>query len=204
MGLCYMEKQDYKRATECMKESLKINSRFNLAWKNIGNILFETNSPSKAQKYFQRAIECDASDIEAKIGLANCHYILEEFEQAINLFEEISLIDHNEELEYNLANCYYMRNDYEDAIKHYQRALQMNPKKTECFYNLGNAYCISERFQEALDCFTNSIKHDPQHSAALYNLANTYYVLNDYDNAAMYFEQALALQAENVEWRFIK
>jgi tetratricopeptide (TPR) repeat protein len=142
IGTCYLEKLDYKRATECMKECLKINSRFNLAWKSIGNILYETNSPSKALKYFQKAQECDPHDLEAKIGLANCYYLLENFDLAINLFEEISHIDHNEELEYNLANCYYMRNEYEEAIKHYMRALDMNPKKTECFYNLGNAYCI--------------------------------------------------------------
>lgn len=54
-----------------------------------------------------------------------------------------------------------MRNDYDEAIRHYLKALQMNPKKTECYYNLGNAYCISERFQEALECFENSVKHDP-------------------------------------------
>lgn len=106
-----------------MKEALKLNPRFNLAWKAIGNILYETNSPSKAQKYFQRALECDSTDLEAKIGLANSFYLLENFEQAINLYEEISHIDHNEELEYNLANCYYMRNEYDDAIRHYQRAL---------------------------------------------------------------------------------
>jgi len=47
-----MEKLDYKKATEFMKECLKINSRFNLGWKAIGNILYETNSPSKAVKYF--------------------------------------------------------------------------------------------------------------------------------------------------------
>ena len=43
-----MEKQDFKKATEGMKEALKVNPRFNLAWKAIGNILYETNAPSKA------------------------------------------------------------------------------------------------------------------------------------------------------------
>jgi len=43
-----MEKQDYKKATECMKDALKNNPLFSLAWKSIGNIYFETNSPSKA------------------------------------------------------------------------------------------------------------------------------------------------------------
>jgi tetratricopeptide (TPR) repeat protein len=68
-------------------------------------------------------LECDSTDLEAKIGLANCYYLLEDFEQAITLYEEISHIDHNEELEYNLANCYYMKNEYDDAIRHYQKAL---------------------------------------------------------------------------------
>lgn len=63
-----------------MKEALKLNSRFNLAWKAIGNILYETNSPAKAQKYYQRALECDPMDLEAKIGLANCYYLQENFE----------------------------------------------------------------------------------------------------------------------------
>jgi Tfp pilus assembly protein PilF len=80
IGLSYMEKLDYKKATEFMKESLKINARFNLGWKAIGNILYETNSPSKAEKYFQRALECDPTDLEAKIGLANCHYLMEDFD----------------------------------------------------------------------------------------------------------------------------
>lgn len=48
IGLCYMEKTDYKKATECMREALKINPLFNLAWKSIANILYETNSPLKA------------------------------------------------------------------------------------------------------------------------------------------------------------
>jgi hypothetical protein len=42
-----------------MKEALKINSKFSLAWKTIGNILYETNSPTKAEKYFIHALECD-------------------------------------------------------------------------------------------------------------------------------------------------
>lgn len=60
-----------------MKEALKINSKFNLAWKAIANLLYEKNEPGKALKYFQKALECENNDLEAKIGLGNCYYLQE-------------------------------------------------------------------------------------------------------------------------------
>lgn len=71
---------------------------------------------------------------------------MEKYEDAINLYEEISSIDMNDEIEYNLGNCYYMKGEVEEAIVHYNKALRLNPKKPDCLYNLGNAYCIKERF----------------------------------------------------------
>lgn len=67
-------------ATECMKEALKLNPRFNLGWKAVANILYETKNPFKAQKYYKRALECDTTDLESKIGVANCYYLLENYE----------------------------------------------------------------------------------------------------------------------------
>lgn len=41
MGLCYIEKKDFNRATECMKEALRINPKYGMAWKKVGNLLYE-------------------------------------------------------------------------------------------------------------------------------------------------------------------
>ncbi len=46
--------------------------------------------------------------MEAKIRLANCLYLQENYQAAIHYYKEISDIDINEEIEYNLANSYYM------------------------------------------------------------------------------------------------
>lgn len=99
-----------------MKKCLKINPRFGTASKAIGILEYEMNQPSKALKYFQDALENDKTDLEAKVGLGNCYYLQEQFDHAINLYEDISTVDSNEDLEFNLANCYYMKDQYDKAI----------------------------------------------------------------------------------------
>lgn len=84
--------------------------------------------------------------METKIGLANSYYLMENFEEAIKYYEEISQLDMNDEIEYNLANCYYLKGDTDKSIQHYKNALEINKEKPDCLYNLGNAYCIKEKF----------------------------------------------------------
>lgn len=153
LGIAYIEKQDFKEAFESLKQALKINSKQGQTYKAIGHIFYENENPTNATKYYKLALQCDGLDVESKIGLANCYYLMEKYEDAIKLYEEISAIDMNDEIEYNLGNCYYMKGEIEESILRYNNALRLNPNKPDCLYNLGNAYCIKERFQEALSTF---------------------------------------------------
>lgn len=76
--------------------------------------------------------------MESKLGIANCYYLMENFDSAIQNYEEISGIDQNDEIEYNLANCYYMKGEIDQAIVHYKQALHLKYEKPDCLYNLGN------------------------------------------------------------------
>ena len=62
-------------ATDSLKDCLKINPKYPLAWKAIGHIFYENYNSIHAAKYYSRALECDPTDLESKIGLANCHYL---------------------------------------------------------------------------------------------------------------------------------
>jgi hypothetical protein len=39
-----------------------------------------------AYKYYERAHECDPLDTETKIGLANCNYMLENYDEVMIFF----------------------------------------------------------------------------------------------------------------------
>ena len=70
-----------------------------------------------------------------------------------------------------------MLEDTDLAIKHYVRAVELNPDKSETYYNLGNAYCVVNKFNEAINVYKKSIELDSYNPPAFYNLGNAYYML---------------------------
>jgi len=46
------------------------------------------------------------NDTEAEMGLANCHYLLENYDQAIERFELVLGKQQDDEVYYNLGDCY--------------------------------------------------------------------------------------------------
>ena len=68
----------------------------------------------------------------------------------------------------------------DDAINHYQRAISINPKKSESFYNLGNALCVKADYENAINAYTSAIDLDPKNAPAFYNLGNALYMLNKF------------------------
>jgi len=68
---------------------------------------------------------------------ANQAYKTENYQQAIDLYEEIiSFGEHSSELYYNLANAYYKLNKVAPAIYNYEKALLLNPNNSEIKNNL--------------------------------------------------------------------
>ena len=51
--------------------------------------MYEDNNIINAAKYYKKSIELDPKDLEAKVTLANCEYMLENYKSAIKLYEEI-------------------------------------------------------------------------------------------------------------------
>ena len=56
-------------------------------------------------------------------------------------------------MHYNLGNALYLIEQVDTAIGHYQRAIQINPKKPESFYNLGNALCVKADYENAITAY---------------------------------------------------
>jgi len=52
----------------------------------MGNLFFETNHPETAIKYHESALEVNDRELQALIGLANCHYDLQHHEEAVRFY----------------------------------------------------------------------------------------------------------------------
>lgn len=203
IGLIQYEQKKPTEAHESFKSALKANSKYAPAWKAIGILLFENNKIESALKYFDKAVTFDPKDVETKIYIGNCHYELQNNDMAIEVYQEVLLIEESADIHYNLANSYYMKNELEKAIEHYTSSLALNPARGECWYNLGNAYCMKGQYEEAVSNFKRSIEIDDQNVAAFYNLGNAYLLIKDNKLAIDAFEAALKLDSSNMEWKLM-
>jgi len=203
MAIVYLDKSNYDKSCEMIKKCLSLNKKYVLGLVTMGNLLFETGSPSQSIKYHKRALKFNPKDIQALIGLGNALYEAGEPATAIDYYKKA--IDQDETLSdvhYNLGNAMYLIEDTEGAIKHYQVAIKLNPQKPESYYNLGNALCVKLDYEKAIEYYKEAIELDEYNAPAFYNLGNAYYMISEFDKAIKTYQRALKLNPESAECHF--
>ncbi len=82
-------------------------------------------------------ISQNSKTIESKYQEANSFYEKEQYQEAIDIYEELSNNDiTSSELYYNLGNAYYRVNNIGLSIYNYSRALKLNPNDDDIKFNL--------------------------------------------------------------------
>ena len=51
LGILYLDREEFDKSAEILKQALKVNRQYPLALVSMGNLLFETGYPEKAIKY---------------------------------------------------------------------------------------------------------------------------------------------------------
>ena len=63
---------------------------------------------------------------------------------------------------------------------------------------LGQFYFLNNKFQKAIEIFGQLLKEEKTNYDAMYNLGLSYEALNDFDNAKIFYKQALGIKADHV------
>jgi tetratricopeptide (TPR) repeat protein len=74
-----------------------------------------------------------------------------------------------------------MVGETQKAIKHYLRAIELKPGKSESYYNLGNAYCVVKAHEDAINAYKRAVEIDNLNAPALYNLGNAYFMKGEFE-----------------------
>jgi len=51
LGILFLDKEEFEKSAEYLKQALLANKQFPLALVSMGNLLFETGNPEQAIKY---------------------------------------------------------------------------------------------------------------------------------------------------------
>jgi len=138
---------------------------------------------SAVEKYLKQ-VEEEPTNAEAWYKLGDAYFHAEQYEDALDAFEEASLIDpHNAALLYRIGDVAYSLELYEEAIKALLKALEITSDNAAIWCRLGDAYLASGE---------NNQYYDP----VLSKTTNFYDNDDDffYAQAISFYEKALALE----------
>lgn len=155
--------------------------------------------------YANRAIEKHPNYKNAWLILGNCHNWLQEYESALNAYNNALSIDPNYTeahtniaITYRQAGQYYgeQKGDLNKAITYLSKAYELNPNEYETVRLLGVAYGISQNHSKAIEFFTKGTELAPNNASAWYDLGTAYMFINQQEQASIFIAKAQEIDPE--------
>lgn len=157
---------------------------------NIGIILEKLKEPLKAKKSYEKAIEINPHP-DFYYNLGEVLVTLEQWEDAISIFEKVLKTDVNDGNSYfNLGLCYFNKNEYNSAIDNFNKATELNKNDLYAYFYMGNCYRQIGIPNFALDCYNKVLAISPDYSWAYFNIASIAYEQGNLEKCKENLEQA--------------
>lgn len=202
LGNIYLEIRELPQALDAYQKSITIDPQYVEAWSNMGNALFAQKRYEEALDHHHHALSLDPSYVQAYSNAGNALNHLLRFEEAIAYYEHaIHLNPCYSEAFFNKGNALSELKRYEEAIISYRSALHLNPGSEVVLCNIGVVYHKMGLHKDALVEFDRSILQNPDYAEPHFNKAETLLDLKKFEEAIIYFENAIRLKPE-IDWLY--
>lgn len=153
-----------------------------------------------AAQQYRKAIQFDASNIDAQRGLAKASVEMRRYPDAIAAYQEVvKKTPDDKEANENLANLYFWTRRWNEAIatakKLQQQKIGNNPE-----YIIGKSYSELEDYGQAYNFLQAAAKNDSANADIPYTIARGMVEMSNYRNAAPFFIKAIALDTSKSRW----
>jgi tetratricopeptide (TPR) repeat protein len=157
----------------------------------------ENLHPDRALPILQQAVQQYATELDARLDLANVYLLLDRSNDAIEQANEALKLDPASAPAYYVAGSAHLRlQQYEPAVKALSDCQHIDPNVAAVNFQLGRAYQGLGQFQAARDALEQAIKLEPQHPSAHYVLSQVLLRLGKQDDAAAELARHKAILAK--------
>lgn len=208
LGNLHLSRARLKQAEAAFNEALKLNAGSPEAQRGLADALFEAGRFSEALARYEAASHAAPSDVSAQLGVVRAKLRLEQYEDAAKVLATLSQ-NHpgNTRVLYWEGRAKEAIGDREAAEKAYERAVKADQEgaelveamiaRTRLLGQAGKQDAAEQSILRALERFPK----EPRVYRALGELAES---RGRYDEAILRFEEAQALDPNNVGIRFQK
>ncbi|NTV84980.1 MAG: tetratricopeptide repeat protein, partial [Bacteroidales bacterium] len=150
--------------------------------------------------FYQKILDADPADYDAKLALARLYILSEDYHQSVLLFEEIYTSDPEDVEALNgMGECYGLMGNDKKSISYYEKALSFLPDDIPQYFHLAKAYGNGGKMDEAIEVYRKIIRIDDTYSEAWAGIGKMYFWMGKPKTAVVFYEKALELDPENEE-----
>lgn len=172
---------------------------------NFGDFLSSQNKNEKALEQYKDALEIDSDSSVIKFKITQILFkIAQDFAHQENFNEAINYLNQAAHFAPDWTDIYFFRGlyqqqrkEYQLAIQDYQKVLQSQPERVECYLNWGNALLEQFKKTEAINLFNKVISLKTDWAEAYFYRGNALQSKQKYKEAIEDYEHAISL---NLDW----
>lgn len=186
------QENNHAEAIRLYDEAISKNSEFADAYLNKGICLMKLNRTKDAVDNLTRAIEVDASLVQANLVRSEANIQLGDLDLATQDLLAIEKV-YKDSTRYFLTrgNLMQARSNDAGALSDYDRALTLDPTNVEALVNRGAIYYHMNSFSQAKKDFLKAAKLNPSQPEALNNLGLIATREKNWKQATAYFDLVL-------------
>ena len=191
----------YKRVKKEFFTYLNINSDFPGGQMREGNYYLKKGDVKKAIENYEKALEIDNLNNQARFNLANLYYNNGDLDKAEAAFKTIIGQEPSfGPTYYSLALLYAEQDRYEEAITLLNKASKIMPDNIRVFYNLSLLYDKTNKQDLAEKALVNGLRADANNESLLYALAFHYYKNGHIEKAKNILVKMVRLFPDNSQY----
>jgi tetratricopeptide (TPR) repeat protein len=184
---------DSPKAIKAYKKAIQLDSKYALAWAELGMAQQGKEQYKQAQKSFSKAIRLGLSQWELYLQLANVSVQIQDYKTACKGFEKSLEIEPNQPEAWNAYGN--MLNDklqmHEKALACFDKVITIDKNAYWAIYNKGLAYKRMKQYDKAIEQYNKSLAIYPNYKEAWDGLGISYLNLRKLKEAKRHFQYNL-------------
>jgi tetratricopeptide (TPR) repeat protein/predicted Ser/Thr protein kinase len=182
-----------KAAIQTCEKAAEQGPRLAAAHACLGQAYMAQGEYAKAADQYRRTLEVEPTSDDAYGGLASAYEKLNQLSEAEASFKRAIALRPGYWATYNWLGLFYMDHArYAEAVEMFSQVVTLAPDSFTGYYNLGAVRILQGKYAEAVPLLEKSLSIRPT-GAANSNLALAYFQMRRYEDSAMQFEKAVAL-----------
>lgn len=176
-------------------------ARYSLGWSYFMIGEFEA-AISPLQDFLNNFVEPEIAmfpyDIDAQLRLADAHFALRRYAQAIDFYDDAAAFPESADYAtYQIASSYYRDDQTFRAVRTFRSLIEEFPGSSfgeQAQYSIGYIYLLSENYAQAITEFETTIRRFPNSrwaARAQYNIGNAHFNAREYEQAITAYEKLL-------------